>query len=32
MTKFDEQYLDLCERILTYGEKVKNDKKVAKMR
>lgn len=25
MSKFDEQYLDLCERILKYGEKVTTD-------
>ncbi|MCL2451387.1 thymidylate synthase [Candidatus Saccharibacteria bacterium] len=29
MSKFDEQYLDLCERILENGEKVSNDPKVA---
>lgn len=28
MSKFDEQYLDLCERILKHGEKVSNDPKV----
>lgn len=25
MTKFDDQYLDLCERVLIYGERVSND-------
>ncbi len=28
MSKFDEQYLDLCERILKYGEKVTTDPSV----
>ena len=28
MSKFDESYLDLCERILKYGEKVTTDPKV----
>lgn len=25
MSKFDDQYLDLCERVLVYGERVSND-------
>ncbi len=29
MSKFDEQYLDLCDRILKTGERVSNDPKVA---
>lgn len=32
MSKFDEQYLDLCDRILKTGEKVSNDPKVAEMK
>ena len=28
MTKFDEQYLALCEKILDQGEKVRNDRRV----
>lgn len=28
MSKFDQQYLDLCQKILTYGEKVTSDPKV----
>lgn len=32
MTKFDEQYLDLCERILREGEMVQNDPAVAQMK
>ncbi len=32
MTKFDEQYIALCERILRDGEKVQNDPKVANMK
>ena len=32
MSKFDEQYLDLCDRILKTGEKVSNNPKVAKMK
>ena len=31
MTKFDEQYLDLCERILAHGEKVKNRQEILGM-
>lgn len=32
MTKFDEQYLDLCQRILEQGEMVQNDPAVASMK
>lgn len=32
MTKFDELYIDLCERILESGERVQNNPKVAKMK
>ena len=32
MSKFDTQYLDLCERILRDGERVQNDTNVAKMK
>ncbi|MDR3297818.1 MAG: thymidylate synthase [Candidatus Nomurabacteria bacterium] len=32
MTKFDEQYLDLCERILQQGEMVQNNPAVASMK
>lgn len=30
MSKFDEQYIDLCRRILTHGEKITNYKKTDK--
>ena len=30
MSKFDDQYLDLCERVLIYGERVSNDPAVLK--
>ena len=32
MSKFDEQYLDLCERVLSQGERVVNYKKTADVR
>lgn len=30
MSKFDDQYLDLCERVLIYGERVSNNPEVLK--
>ena len=32
MSRFDEQYLELCQKILTTGEKITTDPKVLKQK